>query len=398
MQAGGSQDKTMASDGESFSRRSRTRRDIFRKRLIMCVGTGGVGKTTVAAALGVAGALHRRHTAIITFDPARRLKDTLGLTGLTMEPHPVELSPQNGGDERLDAMALDTKRTFDAVIQRFAPSPEVAERILANRLYQQLSNELGGSAEYMAMEKLHELLHHAHYRLLVVDTPPSAHARDLLAAPTRLGELLATRAVALLKSPATLVSGTQSAAGRAALTTLLKVLERWTGLSLLHDLAGFVEGFETMIAGFRTRAEEVGRLLRAPSTAFVLVTTPEPDAVATVIELYHELRAAGFHVAGVVANRVLAFPRHEGLAIEASRWPLALQRKLLANYGDLHALSRRDRRTLAQLHEATGVPLLAAVPMLTEPPYTLAALRRFAAFLAPGLDDAQPPATKSSDS
>ncbi|HVN85400.1 MAG TPA: ArsA-related P-loop ATPase [Candidatus Binatia bacterium] len=353
---------------------------FLRKRLLVCVGTGGVGKTTVAAALGVAAALQRRRTAVITFDPARRLKDALGLTRLTTEPHPVPLGSSSPGMESLDAMALDTKRVFDAVVRRFAPTPAVAEQILANRLYQQLSNELGGSAEYMAMEKLHELLHHAHYQLVVVDTPPSSHARELLAAPTRLGELLASRAVNFLKSPASLLSGSGGVA-RLTLAAVLKVLERWTGLSLLQDLAGFVEGFESMIAGFQTRADEVAKLLRAPSTGFVLVTTPEPDAVATVIELHRELRESGFRVSGVVANRVVAFPHRRNVDAEAALWPARLQRKLLANYADLETLSRRDRRTLSALHDATGLPLLAAVPMLREPPQSLAALQRFASYL-----------------
>ena len=357
-----------------------TNHHLLRKRLIVCVGTGGVGKTTVAAALGVAAALQQRRAAVITFDPARRLKDALGLTRLTTDPHPVPLGPAGNGLETLDAMALDTKHVFDAVVRRFAPTGEVAERILANRLYQQVSTELGGSAEYMAMEKLHELLHAAHYRVVVVDTPPSSHARDLLAAPTRLGELLASRAVAFLKSPAALLGGSGGFA-RFTLATLLKALERWTGLSLLQDLAGFIEGFESMIGGFPTRAEEVGKLLRAPSTAFVLVTTPEPDAVATAIAFHGELRAAGFHVAGVVANRVLAFPRGADLSTEAAAWPPALQQKLLANYADLQTLSRRDRRTLTELHEATALPLLAAVPMLSAPPQSLEALREFAGYL-----------------
>lgn len=357
---------------------------LLRKRLIVCVGTGGVGKTTAAAALGVAAALHGQRTAVITFDPARRLKDALGLSHLTIDPRPVALGPSGNGAEPLDAMALDTKRIFDDVVRRFAPTPQVAEGILANRLYQQLSDELGGSAEYMAMEKLHELLHHTRYRVVVVDTPPSSHARDLLAAPTRLGELLASRAVSFLKSPASLLGGSGGLA-RFTLSTLLSALERWTGLSLLNDLAGFADGFESMITGFQTRAEEVGRRLHSPSTAFVLVTTPEPDAVATAIGFYGELRAAGFHVAGVVANRVLAFPRHRDLDTEAAPWPPALRRKLLANYHDLHTLSQRDRRALTRLHEATGLPLLAAIPMLREPPQSLDALKLFATYLAPTL-------------
>ncbi len=350
---------------------------LLRKRLVICVGAGGVGKTTTAAALAVAATLHARRAAVITVDPARRLKDALGLGGLSTQPHRVAVD----GGAHFDALALDTKRTFDELIERFAPNKVVAERILANRLYQEVSNELAGSAEYMAMEKLHELLHLRRYQVLVVDTPPSAHARDLLAAPNRLSNLLASRAVSLLQTPAALLSGTTSAVARVALSTLLKALQRWTGLDLLRDLADFAAGFEHMIEGFLTRAEEVGRLLRAPTTAFVLVTTAEPHTIETAITFYRELVDGGFPVAGIVANRVLAFPRLDDDAASANGYDQRLRARLLRNYRELHALSRRDRQALRRLHAATGAPLLAAVPAITTAPTSLAGLERFARLL-----------------
>jgi anion-transporting ArsA/GET3 family ATPase len=294
-----------------------------------------------------------------------------------MEPHRVSV----GDAAHFDALALDTKRAFDALVQRFAPSADTAERILANRLYQELSNELAGSAEYMAMEKLHELVHVHRYGLLVVDTPPSAHVRDLLAAPNRLVNLLASRAVSLLKAPASLVAG--PTASRFALSALLSALQRWTGLDLLRDLADFVSGFEHMLEGFSMRAEEVQRLLRAPSTAFVLVTSPEPRTVATTIDFYRELTEAGFPVAGVIANRVLAFPTLRDPESAAAAWPSPLRGKLLRNYAELRELSRRDHAALRRLHEATQAPLLAAVPALTNAPTSLPGLERFAELLLP---------------
>ena len=352
---------------------------LLRKRLILCVGCGGVGKTTTAAALALAAARHARRAAVITVDPARRLKDALGLDGLSTEPHRVEV------DETLhfDALALDIKRTFDSLIERFAPSAEVAQRIQSNRLYQELSDGLAGSAEYMAMEKLHELLHAHRYQTLVVDTPPSVHARDLLAAPNRLTTLLGSRAVSLLQAPSTLLSGTTSRVARLGLSTLLKALERWTGLELLHDLSDFVGGFEAMIGGFSKRADEISALLRAPATAFVLVTTPEPHTVETTIAFHRELTAGGFPVAGIIANRVLAFPRFDDPAALVTAWEEPLRHKLLLNYAELRELSRRDRRALRRLHDATGAPLLAAVPAVTDAPTSLAALQRFAHRLVP---------------
>jgi len=351
---------------------------LLRKRLIVCVGCGGVGKTTTAAALALAGARHGRRAAVITVDPARRLKDALGLDNLSVEPHRVSIDSTT----HFDALALDTKRAFDALVQRFAPSPTAAERILRNRLYQELSNELAGSGEYMAMEKLHELVHLHRYQLVIVDTPPSAHARDLLAAPNRLVNLLASRAVSLLQAPASLLSGA-STAGRLTLSALLKALQRWTGFDLLQDLADFVSGFEHMIEGFSLRAEEVNRMLRTPTAAFVLVTTPEPHTVETTIEFHRELTSAGFAVAGIIANRVLAFPRLSDPEGATLAWEEPLRGKLLRNYTELRELSRRDRRALQHLHAATQAPLLAAVPAVTDAPTSLTALDRFAQLLLP---------------
>lgn len=338
-----------------------------------------MGKTTTAAALALAGALHARRTAVITVDPALRLKDALGLDDLSMEPHAVAVNPS----AHFDALALDTKRAFDALIERFAPSPAVSARILANRLYQELSNELAGSAEYMAMEKLHELLHLRRYQVLIVDTPPSAHARDLLTAPSRLTNLLASRAVGFLQTPAALLGEPTSTFSRVALSALLKVLQRWTGFDLLHDLSDFAGAFEHMIEGFQTRAKEVGRLLRAPSTAFVLVTTPEPHTIETAISFHRELVDGGFPVAGIVANRVVAFPRLDEHDSAAGKWDARLQAKLLRNYGELQALSRRDRRALRRVQAETGAPLLAAVPAVSAAPTSLAGLERFARLLVP---------------
>jgi anion-transporting ArsA/GET3 family ATPase len=349
---------------------------VLQKRLVICVGCGGVGKTTTAAALAVAAALQKQRAGVITVDPARRLKDALGLDGLSVEPHRVKLSSAH-----FDALALDTKRTFDAILRRFAPTPTTADRILQNRLYQELSNGLAGSAEYMAMEKLHELLQSRHYDVLVVDTPPSTHARDLLAAPNRLVNLLASRAVSLLQAPASLLAGT-STVGRLTLSALLKALQRWTGLDLLRDLADFVGAFEGMIEGFNRRAEEVGSLLRDTSTTFVLVTTAEPHTIESTIGFHRDLVEGGFPVAGIIANRVLAFPRlgegEAGIALDER-----LRSKMLRTYEELHTLSRRDRQALRHLHAETHAPLLAAVPAIASAPTSVAGLESFARLLVP---------------
>jgi anion-transporting ArsA/GET3 family ATPase len=353
------------------------KRQLLAQRLIVCVGCGGVGKTTTAAALALAAALRRRSVAVITVDPARRLKDALGLADLSIQPQRLTL-PNGAGS--LDALALDTKRTFDALIARVAPNPEIARRIFANHLYQQLSNELGGSTEYMAMEKLHELLHQGTYDLVVVDTPPSAHARDLLKAPLRLIELLASNAVRFLKTPSEMLSGNEAGLARMTLNAIFKALQRWTGFNALADVSDFATNFEGLVSGFHARAAEVDHALREPTTSFVLVTTPEPDTINTTMEFHQELGQEGFPVAGVIANRVYDFPPVQTLPKPS--YPEPLRHKLLSNYDDFAALAERDRRALARLQRETAIPLLARLPVFEEPPGSLASLRRFADLLA----------------
>jgi len=347
---------------------------LLDKRLVICLGPGGVGKTTTSAALALSAAAAGRRAAVITVDPARRLKDTLGLRALSGEPQRVRVDRTTA----FEALALDTKRIFDALVDRFAPSREIAARVRANRLYQELSNELAGSAEYMAMEKLHELIEQASYQLLVVDTPPSTHVRDLLAAPNRLTNLLASRAVSALKAPSSLLTGGRSRIGRAALSALLRALQRWSGLDLLADLSDFVEGFEGMLDGFRQRATDINRVLRAPTTAFVLVTTLDAHTIETTIALYKELAVGGFPVAGVIANRKVSFTAPKALDAGLTAWAEPLRSKLRANYRDLAELSRRDRLAIEQLETSTRAPLLGAVPATTTPPTSLEGLRWFA--------------------
>jgi anion-transporting ArsA/GET3 family ATPase len=236
----------------------------------------------------------------------------------------------------------------------------------------------------MAMEKLYELLHQERYDLLVVDTPPSAHARDLLSAPLRMSELVASSAVRILKTPASLFRGKEGGFGRVTLTALMKVLEGWTGLHLLQELSDFAANFEQLADGFRARAEDVDQALRRGDTSFVLVTTPEPNTVAACVDFYRELRDLGFPLAGVVANRVFDFP-DPGVDAGA-RYPEPLRRKLLENYEDFNALSRRDRHALRELQTETNLPILAILAALEEPPSSVEGLARLTRLLRGAAD------------
>src|SRR3954449_7979627 len=267
-------------------------------RVVVTCGSGGVGKTTTAAAMALIGAEAGRRTVVLTIDPARRLAQSMGLTELDNTPR--EVTGVEGG--QLFAMMLDMKRTFDEVIIANS-TPEKAERIYANPFYQSLSSSLAGTQEYMAMEKLGQLVAENKWDLIVVDTPPSRSALDFLDAPNRLGRFLDGRMIRLLTAPA-------KAGGRAYLKVVTvsvgmvaRVFTRVIGGELLNDLSTFVSALESMFGGFRERAQQTYELLKAPGTAFVVVAAPEPDALREASYFVERLSAESMPLAGVIVNR-----------------------------------------------------------------------------------------------
>jgi anion-transporting ArsA/GET3 family ATPase len=357
---------------------------LAQKKIILCLGGGGVGKTTVSAALALAAALRGRRVALLTIDPAKRLKDALGMPELASEPTRVALDGLGGvrGGE-LVAQMLDAKRTFDQLVARFAPNLDAAERILKNRLYQYVSGALAGSQEYMALEKLYEIATGDAYDLIVIDTPPTHHALDFLDAPRRMIDLLSSRALAILQRPSLALFGVGSRIAQAAIETILRALERFTGLRLLAEVADLIGGFEGMIGGFQERADAVRRLLRDAETAAVLVTSAEPLTVEETAAFYRELDRAGLFVGAVVMNRtvpetLLARVRHR-----LSPMPRELRRKLREARRELEALGDRDRRMAANLRAvAEGVPIT-LVPAFPRDVASLASLREIAEIFVP---------------
>ena len=364
---------------------------LARHRLLVCVGSGGVGKTTTAAALGLSAALRGLRTAVLTIDPAHRLRDALGIEALAGEPHRVPLDrlrrtirqhadPLSTDASRrmgsLDAMLLDAKRTFDDLIRRYAPSEAAAERVLRNRIYQSVSSALAGSQDYMAMERLHTLATSDRYDLLVVDTPPTHHALDFLEAPERLTALLSSRAATVLQNPASILAG-GSRLAQAALSAVLRGLERFTGIELLRDIAEFVGGLETFSEGFQERARTMARFLRQRETAFLIVTTTEPARVAESLTFHRELARAGLPFAGFIVNRVLprdlVAPRPPALAVEDDS-PLARKLGALERY--LASLIASEGAQIARLAAAAPAALLVQVPLQTHEPTSLSSLAR----------------------
>lgn len=275
-------------------------------RTIVCCGSGGVGKTTTAAALGLRAAEAGRKVVVLTIDPARRLAQSLGLTALDNTPRPVAgIDDAAGGS--LDAMMLDMKRTFDEVVEAHA-TPEKAAQILANPFYQAVSSSFAGTQEYMAMEKLGQLRSEAdrsdRWDLIVVDTPPSRSALDFLDAPKRLGSFLDGRFIRLISAPA-------KAGGRAYLKALsygvdlaTRTLSKVLGGQMLTDVQTFVAALDTMFGGFRERADVTYALLKERSTAFVVVAAPERDAIREAAYFVERLDEESMPLAGVVVNRM----------------------------------------------------------------------------------------------
>jgi anion-transporting ArsA/GET3 family ATPase len=350
-------------------------------RIIVCVGSGGVGKTTTAAALAVEAARRGRRTAVLTVDPAQRLKDALGLTALSGEPRRV---PLGGRGVHLDALLLDVKRTFDELVLALASSPEQAHAVLENRLYQNLSSTLAGTAEYMAVERVYRLAAEGGYDLLVVDTPPARHAVDFLDAPRRLLALLDSRAFAILKDPSTILPAAGSRLAHLMLTAVLRGLERFTGIGLVREVGEFVGAIELLTGALRERVAAVGALLRAEDTELLLVTAPEPRLVAETEALARALRAIGLGMGGIIVNRAL--PRallDGGDPPPLDDVPAAFARRLRRGYADLRTLAARQEATLAPLIAGAGAPVVAEVPLLAADPGTLADLAIIARHLFP---------------
>jgi anion-transporting ArsA/GET3 family ATPase len=361
--------------------------DDPRTRIVVCCGSGGVGKTTTAAALGLRAAERGRRAVVITVDPARRLAQSMGLESLDNTPCPVPLPP--GARGSMHAMMLDMKRTFDEVVREHA-DPERARQILANPFYQTLSTSFSGTQEYMAMEKLGQLRQSGEWDLIVVDTPPSRSALDFLDAPKRLGRFLDGRLIRFLSTPASKGGFRLLGAGFNLVTSTIGKI---VGAQFLDDLRSFVSAFDTVFGGFQERAERTYRLLRAPGTAFVVVAVPDTDAMREASFFVERLATDDMPLAGLVVNR--AHPLSGGAAAGLSRDAAMSAADALDRAGDrplaaaalrLHAerVRTRERETLLRDRMLAGHPLVRVteVAALPEDVHDLDGLRRIGAALA----------------
>jgi anion-transporting ArsA/GET3 family ATPase len=355
------------------------------KRVCICGGPGGVGKTTTSAAIALGMAAQGAKVAVVTIDPAKRLANALGLEELGNEPHRVDPSRLSGVGEvkgELWAMMLDPKRTFDELIERVAPSLERAEEIKRNRVYSELSTAVSGSQEFTAIAKLYDLDRAGGFDLLVLDTPPSRNALDFLDAPGRLTAFLEGRALKTFIKPTGLG---MRVLGRGA-SPLLGVVRRITGIDLLSDLSTFFGLLGGMTDDFHVRAAQVERMLRAETTSFVVVTSAQNDAIEETIWFGRTLESSGLSFAGAIVNRV----HHDLLGdrdpedVSAALEPglgAELAARVAENLHDYHVLARRDERNVARLTAEIGTRPLLLVPHLDDDVHDVEGLLRVHRYL-----------------
>jgi anion-transporting ArsA/GET3 family ATPase len=338
------------------------------KRVVICAGSGGVGKTTTSAALAMGLAAEGKRVAVVTIDPARRLANALGLDDLGNEPRLVDPARLAGhGIEvrgELWAMMLDPKRTFDELIARLAPDERARDEVLSNRIYQQLSGAVAGSQEFTAVAKLYELDRSGLYDVLVLDTPPSRNALDFLDAPERLTGFFEGRALRVFLAPTGLAA---RVVGRGT-SVVFSVLRRLTGVDLLEDLSVFFGALGGLIEGFKERAAGVKALLRDEGTTFVVITSPEREPVEEAIFFAGKLRDAGMRFGGLVVNRVHPLdggpPEADVDALAAALGDPKLAAKVARTYAEERALAERDQAAIEHLCAATGERDPIVIPQL----------------------------------
>jgi len=348
-------------------------------KVIVVCGAGGVGKTTTAAALALRAAEHGRRAVVLTIDPARRLAQALGVAELTNTPQRVDLGADHPGE--LHAMMLDMRRTFDDMVLENA-EPGRAEQILSNPFYQTIATSFSGTQEYMAMEKLSQLAASDQWDLVVVDTPPSRSALDFLDAPQRLSSFLDGRMIRLLSAPARAGGfGLRRVVG-GAVGLAAKGVSTIIGGQMLNDAAAFVQAFETMFGSFRERSKATYELLRRPSTAFIVISAPEPDALREAAYFVDRLSTENMPLVGLVLNRTHptlcelspALARHSAGKLDTAG-DAQLAAAVLRVHADQAVTAEREVRLLTRFtHAHPRVPLV-GVPALPFEVADLEALR-----------------------
>ena len=372
---------------------------IENKRIIVCVGSGGVGKTTTAASFAIEAARRGKRALVLTIDPAKRLADSLGLKGLG---HEVQVVPRErleaigecapGG--RLSAMMLDQKMAFDEMVESYASDPESVKRIFANPLYQQIAGTLTGSQEYAALTKLQSFDQSDQYDLIIVDTPPTAHALDFLDAPKKLSEAIDSPAIEMFRKMQE--GGSLSVLGRSG-GYIFKKLSTFVGSRFLEDIALFFGEFNEILGGFKSRAEAVFELLRREDVTFVIVTSPETMAISEALFFHKRLQSTGMRFGGFAVNKVhhdapVSLGKQELIKALSELEPIAALKlqetslrmaaeTLLETHADLQALAAADKKSIQRLSEAAPDSIRTYVPFFSKDVHQVEGLARLRSYL-----------------
>ena len=358
------------------------------KKVCICAGSGGVGKTTTSAAIALGMAANGLKVCVLTIDPAKRLADSLGLEQLGNEARQVEpaLFAEHGleMEGELWAMMLDAKATFDELVRRHAPDEESRDRVLNNRIYQQISSALAGSQEYMAMEKLFELHSEGRFDLLVLDTPPTRNALDFLEAPRRLTQFIEGRSLKVFMKPTGIG---MRLAGR-GVSAMFGILRRIVGFDLLADISEFLQAFSGMVDGFQERAKRVNELLADPGTSFLVVCGPQGEPIDEAVYFHRKLVEAKLPIGGVIVNKVHYATDLGDADGEDLRGSLArlldsedLGQRVAENFADYQALAARDAANIDHLAAELRTSSVIRVPYLDEDVHDLAGLHELDRYL-----------------
>ncbi|OVE81965.1 hypothetical protein BVY03_01565 [bacterium K02(2017)] len=337
--------------------------------IYLICGNGGVGKTTVSAALGLKFAQQNKKAIVLTIDPAKRLADSLGIKGLSDEPQKISFSKTKKNQGELWAMMLDTKRTFDRLIEKYAPSAEAKQRIINNKLYQHMSQMLAGTQEYMAMERLYEIYKQNTFDVIIVDTPPMQNAVDFLAAPQKMMNMINNSMLHLLLKPTLSIGKSGFKLFERGSRQILKVFDRITGFAFLQDLSEMAIAFKDLLSGFETRATQVNQLLKREGTSFVIVCTTNQNSINEVDSFYKQLKENKYDLSGIIANRVYHANQHKlEINPEAEKQLNNLYSKqeteiLINNYKKYIPLIKRDKKQIKILNEIIGSDMTQTIPL-----------------------------------
>lgn len=367
---------------------------LGRTEVCLCVGAGGVGKTTTAAALALLLAQRGDRVALVTIDPAKRLAHALGIATLGGDPQRVHLPQEISGE--LWAMMLDSQATFDGLVTSLTSDPETRQAILENPIYQRISGAVAGSQEFTAVAKLYELHRSRRYDVIVLDTPPSRNALDFLDAPDRLTAFVEGRGLTAIIAPSGPIA---RIAGRGS-GLFFGTLGRLTGSELLVDLQTFLYAFGAVLDGFRDRAAAVSRLLADPATGFVLVTTAEREPAVEALHFSERLADADLQVRALIINQVTPFAKDPAPVDQTALERLlggnaALARNVARSVHEMRATAEREQDEIAALLAGTGIRKPIIVPRLAGDLHDVDGVLKLSDWL--GLSDAERAASLAAD-